>query len=63
MNNEKTTLEILIENSGIPIAVLAELCGVTRQTMYTYVKGTVLPRVDVAKRIAEALKTSISSIW
>lgn len=63
MKKEKTTLEIVVESSGIPVSLLAEKVGVSRRAIWNYMTGDSLPRVDVALKIAEVLHTSVDALW
>lgn len=42
---------------------LAEKVGITYQSLQRYEKGTVLPIVDIAIRLAEALNTTVAELF
>jgi DNA-binding XRE family transcriptional regulator len=42
---------------------LAEKVGITYQSLQRYEKGTVLPIVDIAIRLAEALNTTAAELF
>ena len=63
MDDDRTILEIVIDGSGITISDLADRVGVSERTMRYYVKGIYLPRVDIAKKIAQELHMSTDALW
>lgn len=42
---------------------LAEKVGITYQSLQRYEKGTVLPVVDIAIKLAEALNTTVDQLF
>jgi helix-turn-helix motif len=42
---------------------LAEKVGITYQSLQRYEKGTVLPIVDIAIKLAEALDTTVENLF
>ena len=42
---------------------LAEKVGITYQSLQRYERGTVLPIVDIAIRLAEALNTTVAELF
>ena len=42
---------------------LAEKVGITYQSLQRYEKGTVLPVVDIAVKLAEALNTTVDQLF
>ena len=63
MDDNRTILEIVMDGSNLTISDLAEKVGVSERTMRYYVKGLYLPRVDVAKKIAQELHMSTDALW
>jgi transcriptional regulator with XRE-family HTH domain len=53
------TVNRLIKESSITQEVLAETIGVSKNTLYSWIANSTLPRADAAYRIAAALGVSV----
>lgn len=58
----KITLKAARVNQGIGAAEAAKLLGITRNTLYTYEEGQVMPRADILQKMLEIYKIDIKKL-
>ncbi|MDN4073640.1 helix-turn-helix transcriptional regulator [Fictibacillus terranigra] len=56
-------LEDLIKERGLKKGYISEKAGISRATLTLILKGTSLPTLPVAFKIAEVMGLSVEEIW
>lgn len=54
-------LQYSIDRNGIYVPTLAKRLGMSPNTIYSYVRGEIYPRLDVVLKLAEELR--VSPVW
>lgn len=59
----KSKLKEIIEGRGLKQTYIADKIGVDKTHLNRIVNGNILPKLDLAYRIAEVLELTVYDIW